>query len=249
MCALKLSKSINQCPSVKNLTDIHVTTLMGDLITIKQKFWVFLKIFSFSLFLLFSSLLLRRPFNGVLLFSGEHCRVFFLSIYLFLAAGTCYPKPHPRTSSSTLLPPPAALVMTAIMAAVAAASTAFSTLHLSEPAITLTSTSHRHLCTLISSSLSSTPTTTEFNITFAPSKPKPEPEPSKTETSNSDPDPENELGEQLYIPWIVRDENGNLTLQSTLPASLLHEMANSHALSPPTRSQDNPFLLSSFFRG
>lgn len=35
-----------------------------------------------------------------------------------------------------------------------------------------------------------------------------------------------ELGDQIYIPWIVRDENGNLTLQSAPPARLLHEMAN-----------------------
>lgn len=114
------------------------------------------------------------------------------------------------------------------MAAVAAVSTAFTTLHVPKPAIiTLTRANHRHLRTLICSSLSSTPTT-EFNITFAPPKPKPEPEPIRTATTDSNYDAESELGEQLYIPWIVRDEKGNLTLQSSPPASLLHAMANAN---------------------
>ncbi|KAL3520756.1 hypothetical protein ACH5RR_018905 [Cinchona calisaya] len=121
--------------------------------------------------------------------------------------------------------------MAALAAAVAAASTAFTTLHLAKPAILLSRRTRRHLRTIITSSLSSAPsTTTEFNITFAPPKPKPKPkpkpEPAESLSPNSDHDSVSELGEQLYIPWIVRDENGNLTLQSTPPARLLHEMAN-----------------------
>ncbi|XP_027111500.1 putative ribosomal large subunit pseudouridine synthase SVR1, chloroplastic isoform X1 [Coffea arabica] len=123
--------------------------------------------------------------------------------------------------------------MAALMAAVAAAaSTAFATLHLTKPAIPLTRTTHRHLRTIIASSLSSTPSTTpEFNITFAPPKPKSEPKlkpkpASESATETPGQDSASELDDQLYIPWIVRDESGNLTLQSTPPARLLHQMAN-----------------------
>ncbi|XP_071930284.1 putative ribosomal large subunit pseudouridine synthase SVR1, chloroplastic isoform X2 [Coffea arabica] len=119
--------------------------------------------------------------------------------------------------------------MAALMAAVAAAaSTVFATLHLTKPAIPLTRTTHRHLRTIIASSLSSAPSTTpEFNITFAPPKPKLKPKPaSESATETPGHDSASELDDQLYIPWIVRDENGNLTLQSTPPARLLHAMGN-----------------------
>ncbi|CAI9091155.1 OLC1v1026102C2 [Oldenlandia corymbosa var. corymbosa] len=117
------------------------------------------------------------------------------------------------------------LIMAALAAAVAAATSAFTTIHLSRPAITLTRSTHRHFRTVITSSLSSS--ATEFNITFAPPKPKPKPKPEPVEapSPNSDHDSSGELPDQLYIPWIVRDENGNLTLQSTPPARLLNAMA------------------------
>ncbi|KAF3645644.1 hypothetical protein FXO37_20869 [Capsicum annuum] len=102
------------------------------------------------------------------------------------------------------------------MAAIAAATTAFTSLHLTR-SIPYT---RRHIHTLITSS------STKFNITFAPPKPKPDPKPDPVIPINTNPSSDAELGEQLYIPWIVRDENGNLTLQSTPPARLLHEMAN-----------------------
>ncbi|KAM5555939.1 putative ribosomal large subunit pseudouridine synthase SVR1, chloroplastic [Rosa sericea] len=56
----------------------------------------------------------------------------------------------------------------------------------------------------------------EFNITFAP-KPKP--------ASKPDPDSLADSGQQLFIPWIVRGDDGKLKLQSHPPARLLHEMA------------------------
>ncbi|CAK9159666.1 unnamed protein product [Ilex paraguariensis] len=131
-------------------------------------------------------------------------------------------SPEPKSLNPTPLPPP----MAAIAAAVTAASTALSPLHLSKPcklafrhlqsSLILRHTRH-HLRTIITSSLSPpSSTATEFNITFAPAKPNP----------NTDPEFTDQLGKQLFIPWIVRDENGNLTLQSTPPASLLHAMAN-----------------------
>lgn len=135
--------------------------------------------------------------------------------------------------------------MAAIMAAVAAASAAFTSIHVCRPGITFTRTSHRHVRKFISSSLSSTSTTaTEFDITFAPPKPKPKPKPKPERESasrgntSSEIDLEGELGEQLYIPWIVRDENGNLTLQSTPPASLLHAVANAKTSKKKKKEKD-----------
>ncbi|MCD7470705.1 putative ribosomal large subunit pseudouridine synthase svr1, chloroplastic [Datura stramonium] len=117
--------------------------------------------------------------------------------------------------------------MAAIAAAVAAATSAFTSLHLTRA----TPYTRRHIRTLVTSSVSSS-SSTEFNITFAPPKPKAKPEPAlpinpkSNSNSTSEPNLDNELGDQLYIPWIVRDEKGNLTLQSAPPARLLHEMAN-----------------------
>ncbi|XP_049372259.1 putative ribosomal large subunit pseudouridine synthase SVR1, chloroplastic isoform X2 [Solanum verrucosum] len=116
--------------------------------------------------------------------------------------------------------------MAAIAAAVAAATSAFTSFHLTRA----TPYTRLHIRTFITSSLSSS--STKFNITFAPPKPKPKPKPepaipiNSDSDSNSVPNLEAEIGDQLYIPWIVRDEKGNLTLQSTPPARLLHEMAN-----------------------
>ncbi|KAG5533165.1 hypothetical protein RHGRI_027397 [Rhododendron griersonianum] len=103
--------------------------------------------------------------------------------------------------------------MAAISAAVAAFSSSLASLHLSRPSSL--SRTRCHLRT-ITSSLSSS---TEFNISFAPKPPSPKPEePSPSITDD--------LGRQLFIPWIVRDDNGNLTLTTTPPPRLLHEMAN-----------------------
>ncbi|GFZ05863.1 pseudouridine synthase family protein [Actinidia rufa] len=99
--------------------------------------------------------------------------------------------------------------MAAILAAATAATAGLSTLHVSGR-----SSLSRTRCHLraITSSLSSP---SEFNITFAPSKPKP-PKPLDSD----------DLGKQLFIPWIVRDQSGKLTLQTTPPARLLHALAD-----------------------
>lgn len=82
----------------------------------------------------------------------------------------------------------------------------------------------RLTCSFSSSSSSSL----EFNISFAPPKPKPKPE-----SKPSEPDPDADAvddsdgGGQLFIPWIVRGEDGKLKLQNHPPASLLQAMANS----------------------
>ncbi|XP_052200281.1 putative ribosomal large subunit pseudouridine synthase SVR1, chloroplastic isoform X1 [Diospyros lotus] len=108
------------------------------------------------------------------------------------------------------------------MAVIAAASAAFSAIFsspkLARPS-SLTRTA-RHLRTITASA-------TEFNITFAPNKSRP-PSPR--------PDSFEELGQhQLFIPWIIRDENGNLTLQTTPPARFLHAMADAKTL--PTKKK------------
>ncbi|KAI3470509.1 hypothetical protein Pfo_027172 [Paulownia fortunei] len=107
------------------------------------------------------------------------------------------------------------------MAAIAAAATAFTTLHLSRISFILP---RRHLRSVITSSFSTT--TTEFNITFAPPKPKPQLQKPFGPDSDSADSPSSELGDQLFIPWIVRDENGNLTLQTTPPERFLTAMAH-----------------------
>ncbi|KZV37391.1 hypothetical protein F511_01259 [Dorcoceras hygrometricum] len=110
------------------------------------------------------------------------------------------------------------------MAAIAAAAAAaFTTLRISKPTVS----PRRRFCTLISSSLSS-----DFNITFAPPKPKSVPKLPISPVDDAD-QPESsiaELGEQLIIPWIVRDENGNLTLQTTPPESYLRAMAEAKTM-------------------
>ncbi|XP_055962252.1 putative ribosomal large subunit pseudouridine synthase SVR1, chloroplastic isoform X2 [Mercurialis annua] len=63
----------------------------------------------------------------------------------------------------------------------------------------------------------------EFNISFAPPKPKP-----KQQTQF---DFSNQEG-QLFIPWIVRGEDGNLKLQSHPPARLLHALADAKTQNP-----------------
>ncbi|KAF7820170.1 putative ribosomal large subunit pseudouridine synthase SVR1, chloroplastic isoform X1 [Senna tora] len=81
----------------------------------------------------------------------------------------------------------------------------------------------RFTCSLSSSSSSSS-SSLEFNITFAPPKPKPKPEESGLIPGAGD-----ELDDdgQLFIPWIVRGEDGNFRLQAHPPESILRAMANS----------------------
>ncbi|XP_074357582.1 putative ribosomal large subunit pseudouridine synthase SVR1, chloroplastic [Apium graveolens] len=86
----------------------------------------------------------------------------------------------------------------------------------------------RYLRTLITCSSSSS--SNKFNISFAPPKPKP-----NNPTQHSD-SPE-DFAQQLYIPWIVRDENGNLTLQSTPPARLLHAISDAKTGSPVSNTK------------
>ncbi|XP_020525764.1 uncharacterized protein LOC18438664 isoform X3 [Amborella trichopoda] len=70
---------------------------------------------------------------------------------------------------------------------------------------------------------------TQFNITFgARKKENPSPEMGEQDSSSSIKAPQKELPSQpapLFIPWIVKDENGNLKIQSTPPAHILSAMA------------------------
>ncbi|GLT64238.1 hypothetical protein SLA2020_367440 [Shorea laevis] len=92
--------------------------------------------------------------------------------------------------------------------------------HLSSSFLSKTSLTVRPLRTLpriITCSLSSSPSSSsslKFNISFAPPKPKPKP-------NSPEPDPLPDADAlpsgQLFIPWIVRGEDGNLKLQTHPP--------------------------------
>ncbi|XP_028793825.1 putative ribosomal large subunit pseudouridine synthase SVR1, chloroplastic [Neltuma alba] len=111
-----------------------------------------------------------------------------------------------------------------------AALSSLSFRYLAKPFLTNTSSSrtlHRLTCSLSTTS-SSSASSLEFNISFAPPKPKPklEPKPAEAEPIPDDDDAPGGAG-QLFIPWIVRGEDGNLKLQAHPPASLLQAVANS----------------------
>ncbi|XP_059457158.1 putative ribosomal large subunit pseudouridine synthase SVR1, chloroplastic [Corylus avellana] len=98
--------------------------------------------------------------------------------------------------------------------------------HLSSSFLSKASLTVRPLRT-ITCSLSSSSSSLQFNISFAPPKPKPKPTPTpKPPEPEPFPDPDALPGGQLFIPWIVRGEDGNLKLQTHPPARLLHAMAN-----------------------
>ncbi|XP_021296120.1 putative ribosomal large subunit pseudouridine synthase SVR1, chloroplastic [Herrania umbratica] len=76
----------------------------------------------------------------------------------------------------------------------------------------------------------------QFNITFAPPNPKPKPRPPPNlkndvvlDDSESPPLPSNG---QLFIPWIVRGEDGNLKLQAHPPARFIHALADAKTQKP-----------------
>uniref|UniRef100_A0A2P2KC49 Uncharacterized protein LOC8270333 isoform X3 n=1 Tax=Rhizophora mucronata TaxID=61149 RepID=A0A2P2KC49_RHIMU len=71
-------------------------------------------------------------------------------------------------------------------------------------------------CSLSSSSSSSL----DFDISFAPPKPKPKPQLVASDGGALS-------SGQLFIPWIVRGEDGNLRLQDHPPARLIHSLADS----------------------
>lgn len=78
-----------------------------------------------------------------------------------------------------------------------------------------------------SSSSSSSEPSLEFDISFAPSKPKP----SSTHGGIA--------SQQLYIPWIVRGDDGTLKLQSQPPARLIHALAIDGTTQNP-KKKDKP---------
>ncbi|GAV77191.1 PseudoU_synth_2 domain-containing protein/S4 domain-containing protein [Cephalotus follicularis] len=63
----------------------------------------------------------------------------------------------------------------------------------------------------------------QFNISFAPPKPKPKNPQNDAATTN---------GQQLFIPWIVRGEDGNFKLQSHPPARLIHALSHAKTQNP-----------------
>ncbi|KAJ8765936.1 hypothetical protein K2173_020452 [Erythroxylum novogranatense] len=80
-------------------------------------------------------------------------------------------------------------------------------------------------------SLASSPSSPsfEFNISFAPSKPKPR---------NTDEDCSALPPGQLFIPWIVRGEDGNLKLQTHPPPRLIQALSDAKTQNPKKKKKD-----------
>ncbi|XP_010267203.1 PREDICTED: uncharacterized protein LOC104604521 isoform X2 [Nelumbo nucifera] len=123
--------------------------------------------------------------------------------------------------------------------AVAAVSAAFSSIQISSSFLAKPSLCCRNFrrIPLIRSSISSS--STEFNISFGSGsketlKPKPF---SEDELPRQEPDLQQAPDTPLLIPWIVRDENGNIKLQMTPPARFLHAMDNAKTTSTATKKK------------
>lgn len=95
----------------------------------------------------------------------------------------------------------------AVVAATITASIAFSSIHCRRPSLFLSNPNISPRRTLCLTRSSSSP---EFDISFGTSAP------SKNDVIAKP--------EAMLIPWIVRDENGNLSLSSTPPANFLQSM-------------------------
>ncbi|KAL3649986.1 putative ribosomal large subunit uridine synthase svr1, chloroplastic [Castilleja foliolosa] len=122
------------------------------------------------------------------------------------------------------------------MAAIAAVANAFTTLHLSRTSFIIPT---RRIRTVITSSRSSS-TTTKFNIKFAPPKPKPQLQKSSGPDSNSSDSLVPDLGHnKLFNPWIVRDDNGNVTFQKLPPEDLLKAMAFQNTQKKKKKEKDD----------
>ncbi|KAF8021588.1 hypothetical protein BT93_G1900 [Corymbia citriodora subsp. variegata] len=77
----------------------------------------------------------------------------------------------------------------------------------------------------------------QFNISFAPPKPKPRP---GSDSDSRDFDFISGAGQQLFIPWIVRGEDGQLKLQSHPPARLIHSLAHAVTKEKRAKKKDKP---------
>ncbi|KAG9441890.1 hypothetical protein H6P81_017744 [Aristolochia fimbriata] len=109
--------------------------------------------------------------------------------------------------------------MAVAAAALAAASLSLSSLNISS---TLKTSRCLQRASLIRASAAAPPPPVsssphrEFNISFGAGRSKRDPNPSSDNATSPG---------RLLIPWIIRDENGNLTLSSTPPARFIHEMS------------------------
>lgn len=119
--------------------------------------------------------------------------------------------------------------------AVAAASTLSSLHHLTSSLHSLRLPPLRSL-SRVSCSLSSPSSSLQFNFSFAPPNPKSKPKPTESDPPISLSDLSGPNG-QLFIPWIVRGEDGNLKLQTHPPARLLHAMAHAETKNKKTTNK------------
>ncbi|XP_044509310.1 putative ribosomal large subunit pseudouridine synthase SVR1, chloroplastic [Mangifera indica] len=130
------------------------------------------------------------------------------------------------------------------MASISTTSTAtlFSSL-LSKPSFSLFRTLPRITCCFPSTSSSSS-SSLQFNISFAPPKPKPTQSPlprhqPQLQENNDDDCDEFDGPRQLFIPWIVRGEDGNLKLQTHPPARFIHAIAHAKTHERKKKKKNN----------
>ncbi|CAN0825750.1 Putative ribosomal large subunit pseudouridine synthase SVR1, chloroplastic [Linum grandiflorum] len=83
--------------------------------------------------------------------------------------------------------------------------------------------------------ISCSSSSSEFDITFAPSKPKPKPQLNFIDDST---------GRQVFVPWIIRGDDGNLQLPTKPHPALLHELANAKTGKPKKKEKPKKQLPS-----
>ncbi|XP_043700673.1 putative ribosomal large subunit pseudouridine synthase SVR1, chloroplastic isoform X1 [Telopea speciosissima] len=129
----------------------------------------------------------------------------------------------------------------ATAAAAAAAYMAFSSFHLSSSVFMRPSLSCRNLRTIPPIRCSISSPSGEFNISFGSGrKEAPKDKLVSEDAAKQDHSFQQPPSHPLFIPWIVRDENGNLTLQMTPPARFLHAMADAKTTSTGVKKKKKP---------
>lgn len=78
----------------------------------------------------------------------------------------------------------------------------------------------------------------QFDISFAPPRPKSKPRPD-SDSDSRDCNFISSAGQQLFIPWIVRGEDGQLKLQSHPPARLVHALAHADTKEKRAKKKDD----------
>ncbi|KAJ4977584.1 hypothetical protein NE237_008364 [Protea cynaroides] len=129
----------------------------------------------------------------------------------------------------------------AAAATAAVAYMAFSSFHLSSSVFVRPSLSCRNLRTIPSIRCSISSPSREFNISFGSGgKETPKEKLVSEDSAKQDQGLLQSSSHPLFIPWIVRDEGGNLTLQMTPPTRFIHAMADTKTTSMVATKKKKP---------